>query len=139
MAVLGVVMKPKALVIAVLIGVAISALSLIGYVELSQSWHEEAKSIIIAIYVLATLALFGFASRALTKASVIAVALTVAVLSVIMEQLLGFYIFQGLAKDVTAFDAEHFYLILKLMLTSIIWYLIVAMAAIIGTQSLSRR
>jgi hypothetical protein len=110
-------------------GTAISTLSLLGFIFTAGSVNALVKLLFVLIYVFATILLFITASHRLDKGPLIALACVIALSSVCAQQLIGFGIFHGLVKDISAFECAHLQRLVIGISLALIWYFVVAVTA----------
>jgi hypothetical protein len=125
-------MIPRALV-ATLIGLTVSIVSLLGFIRMSTSNLAYLRDTVVVLYIGGTLILFFWLARSTNKLQVIAVALATALLSGVAEQSIGFLVFPGLVKDIGPFTAEHFQMLAFLLMILCGWYLTLAISAVVVT------
>jgi hypothetical protein len=117
------------LILLTVVGTAISAGCLLGFVYVSHSHLADVRWFLLPAYALATVGLFLWASRSLSLRWLIALGCSVAVLSDAAHQMLGFMFFPGLVKDLDPLEWDHISGTAVSALQAIGWYLIVAIAA----------
>jgi hypothetical protein len=104
------------------LGVSITALCLLGFVLAS-----ELRYAFLIAYVVATIFVFALAARTLSTSSLFLLGAAVAVLSVGVEQLLGFMFFPGLVKDLDPFSSDHIVILATLLLVVFGFYFAIAL------------
>jgi|SRR5215468_7545383 len=112
-----------------LVGLTISALSMIGFVIIAQTDESQWRYMFVVGYAVATFYLFIFAARRMSLRSTIMLACTIALASVVFEQIVGFYFWPGLVKDLSAFEQEHLRSLSIIICAALLWYLTVTAGA----------
>ncbi len=113
-------------VFVVSVGVVTAAVSLLGFVLSAGSPAPSFSYAFVGIYVVVTVALFLLIARTISLSALIGLGLLTALVSVGIEQLLGFYYFPGLVKDLDAFSGEHLQRLGVILVGALAWYSIVA-------------
>ena len=115
----------------VLVGVTTSAVSLLGFILTGSSAAAQFRYVFLALYVLATVALFLMTARTMSLYTLIGLGFLTALISVCVEQVLGFCCFPGLVKDLETFGWEHLQKLGVILFGAIAWYTVVALSAYI--------
>jgi hypothetical protein len=112
-------------------GTAISIVSLIGFI-LGSGTTRYAW---IIVHLFASIGVFLGAARALDRQALLALGCSVAVASVLTQQILAFWFFPGLAKDIEAFGRDHIERLAIMCLSAIAWYSILAIVtSVVGSR-----
>ena len=109
-------------------GVAISMLSLLGYIYLAVSAIPDLKYVAEIAYVAATVLLLWLVGRSMSLAASIALGAAIALATQAAFDALAFCCYRGLAKDMDPFDSEHIRRSLLAFLILVVWYALVAAA-----------
>ena len=112
-----------------LVGLTISALSMIGFVIVAETEESQWRYMFVVGYVVATFYLFIFTARRTSLRSTTMLACTIALASVVFEQIAGFYFWPGLVKDLSAFEQEHLRSLSIIICAALLWYLTVTAGA----------
>jgi hypothetical protein len=108
------------------VGVAISPVSMLGFLLGTNALGFQWAYIWIAIYALATLFLFVAAARRIGMNSLVMLSLVVASASVLIEQVFAFSVFPGLIKDIPAFGRDHLMRLAIMLCAAVAWYFLIA-------------
>lgn len=117
------------------IGVVISVISERGYVLLAPSTTTDAKYTAVVFYVVATVGLFWRASRSHGLASLLGLAVVIAIGSVVAFQAFDFWRSGSVLKGMTPFSWDHLSYTMSFSLPVIgAWYGLVAVVAYAGRR-----
>ena len=108
-------------------GTAISALSLFGFILVSRTLDPQLRYAFVLFYIFATF--FLLASHQISKNRLIALACATALSSICVEQIVGFYLFPGLVKDISAFSGNYIIRLGMGLCVAFLWYLVIAITA----------
>lgn len=115
-------------VFVVVVGVGTTVVSLLGFVLSSGSPAAQVMYAFVGLYVVATVVLFLLTARTTSLSALVGFGLLTALISVGIEQLLGFYYFPGLVKDLEAFSWEHLQRLGVILVGALAWYSVVAVS-----------
>lgn len=108
------------------VGTMISLVSILLFVWVSASTLADFRYFFIVAYALMTIGLFFWASRSMRRQLIVQLGCVVAVLSVLVDQLLAFWFFPGLAKDSEPFEWLHIQTVVVMLLAAVCWYVAIA-------------
>ena len=112
-----------------LLGVATSDVSLLGFVMVSRSAAGQFRFAFVLFYVVVTGWLFLWGASSLDKYSLVGLGSAIAVLSVLTEQVIAYWLLPGLVKDLEPFGFEHLVRLAIMLCVAISWYSAVSLAA----------
>jgi len=110
-------------------GSVISFASLLGFVLLASANGSQLRYLLMLFYVLATVGFFLFAARLISVYSLVILGSLVALLSVCIQQVLGFCCFPGLVKDLAPFGLDHLRTVIQVFFITMSWYVVVVCVA----------
>jgi hypothetical protein len=111
------------------VGAAISAVSLLGFIYLSASAMDEFKYAAVLLYVAATAALFWLMTRSMGLYALIGLGVMIALGSDLVWLVFGYCCFPGLVKDVDAFSLDQLNRLVVSVPMTVAWYGLIAVGA----------